>query len=78
MQSRERLTASVNRVKAAEYKVAQGIVGVEVTTTHALDRRMIPAVRTTHLAHFLRNHATAREALAMVEILGAPRSMRPF
>ena len=78
MQSRERLTASVNRVKAAENKVAQGIVGVEVTTTHALDRRMIPAVRTAHLAHFLRNHATAREALAMVEVLGAPRSMRPF
>ncbi len=78
MHSRELLTASVNRVKAAEHKVAQGIVGVEVSTTHALESRVIPAVRGARLAHFLRNPASAREALAMVEILGAPRSMRPY
>lgn len=79
LRSRQRLAEAVDKVRALQAKVAEGLPGVSTERptidggSHGLRR---PAVDVSALRAAIRNPADIRKALILGEVLGAPRGVR--
>jgi hypothetical protein len=73
LHSRERVQQSLERVRAAERKVADALPGHEA---HAADAPKKPSVA-SGLRAMLSDRNRIREAFVLSEVLGTPRSMTP-